>query len=60
MLREKILLSQIDGREDCTYTCITTLPLQEHSVATSLGRKNRPRGGFFISGFALSGRSAVG
>lgn len=60
MLLEKMLLSQIDGRTDCTYIYITTLPLQEHSVATSLGRKNRLRGGFFISGSALSGRSVAG
>lgn len=60
MLRKKMLLSQIDGQADCTYICITTLPLQEHSVATSLGRKNRLRGGFFISGSVLSVRGVAG
>ena len=60
MLREKMLLSQIDGRTDYTYIYITTLPLQEHSVATNLGRKNRLHGGFFISGSVLSVRSVAG
>lgn len=40
----------------------TTLPLQAHSVATRLGRKNRPQGGFFISGSAwrLAGVALLG
>lgn len=60
MPRERMPLSQIDCVYDCVYICVTTLPLQEHSVATSLGRKNRLRGGFFISGSALSGRGVAG
>lgn len=40
----------LDDANAVTDTYCTTLPSQGHSVDLCLGRKNRLRGGFFISG----------
>lgn len=50
MRLESCASAHVDAAAKYGQNQTTTLPLQEHSVATGLGRKNRPRGGFFISG----------